>query len=130
LHFVGRSTPPALLLVGEEDGLADPWTALDWSNRMQSAGGAACRVFIYRRTHHPSGHHDIKNPVENDNYRQVDLFLASLGFLQGPPTVAALDTKVSSGLYVTADAFRTAHPTPVRPLQPAAAASRPSTASH
>lgn len=117
LHFVNKTTPPTLLLVGEEDGLSDPWCALDWAKRMDTSG-QRCRVLIYRRTHHPTGAHDLNNPVENDLYRQVDLFLQQLGYLQGAVTMPDLTPQQVAKLYVTPEAFRIAHPTPVRPLQP------------
>jgi len=91
LHFVGAATPPTMFIAGEEDRIAPAEHGIEWGEKMKAAN-LPFRFFIYKKTHHPSGKHDFMKPgVDNDMVRQTDLFLASLGFLEGEPTVPPLD---------------------------------------
>ncbi len=105
LHFVGPATPPTLFIGGEDDGIAPAEHGAEWGEKMK-AGKHLFRYFIYRKTHHPSGTPDIMKPgVPNDIFRQSDLFLAALGFVQGAPTVTPMDAATVEGLHVDPATF-------------------------
>ena len=105
LHFVGPNTPPTLFIGGEEDGIAPAERGMEWGDKMKD-GKNLFRYFIYRKTHHPSGKTDISKPgVPNDIFRQADLFLGALGFVQGEPTVTPMNPAAIAQLHVDPQTF-------------------------
>jgi acetyl esterase/lipase len=114
LKFVTPKTPPTLFVAGEMDGIAPAERGIDWGNQM--AGGNPYRFFIYKRAHHPSGHHDMTKPGDdNDMVRQTDLFLVSLGFMTGAPTVPPMDDAAIAALHVDPKDFKPLPPPPAPP---------------
>jgi acetyl esterase len=106
LKYVTPKTPPTLFVAGEMDGIAPAERGIEWGNQMQ--GGNPFRLFIYKRAHHPSGKHDMNKPGDdNDMVRQTDLFLASLGYVTGAPTVPAMDDNAIAQLHVDPNDFKT-----------------------
>ena len=106
LHFVTPSTPPTLFIAGEMDGIAPAERGIDWGNQMKG-GANQFSLFIYRRAHHPSGIHDPRRPgVDNDIIRQTDIFLASLGYLSGQPTIPPMDAEAIAKLHVDPKDFK------------------------
>jgi len=106
LHFVTPTTPPTLFIAGEMDGIAPAERGIDWGNQMKG-GTNAFRFFIYSRAHHPSGHQDMTKPGDdNDMIRQTDLFLVSLGFMTGDPTVTPMDADAIAKLHVDPATFK------------------------
>ncbi|HEY9250911.1 MAG TPA: hypothetical protein VIO38_17340, partial [Rariglobus sp.] len=82
---------------------------IEWDEKMKSADGKRFRLFIYRRARHPSGKPDMNQPgIENDLVRQTDLFLASLGFIQGPPTLTPMSAKAIAALHLGPADFKPA----------------------
>jgi len=106
LHFVTPSTPPTLFIGGEMDDIAPAQRGIDWGNQMKG-GTNEFRFFIYRRAHHPSGHQDMTKPgLDNDLIRQTDLFLVSLGFMTGDPTIPPMDADAIAQLHVDPKDFK------------------------
>jgi acetyl esterase/lipase len=121
LHFVTPSTPPTLLVAGEMDGIAPAQRGIDWGNQMKGSANPF-RLFIYRKAHHPSGNHDFTKPgIDNDMIRQTDIFLVSLGYLSGQPTVPPMDAEAIAKLHVDPKDFKPIPPKPA-PARPAASA--------
>jgi hypothetical protein len=104
LKFVSAQTPPTLCIIGDEDAIAPGENAIAWGEKMSAAANGAAndfRLFIYRKTHHPSGAANYERPgAYNDIRRQSDLFLAALGYVQGEPTVAPMTPEQIAALYV------------------------------
>jgi acetyl esterase/lipase len=84
-HHVKAGAPPTLLLFGTADGMVA--AARAFTDTMKAAGNR-CELDLYEDQ--PHGFFNVGR--NNDHYRQtlesVDKFLESLGYLQGPPTVA------------------------------------------
>jgi len=112
LNFVGANTPPTFFLGGELDRIAPAEKGFEWGEKMKANGGKnAFKFIIYRKKLHPSGKTNIHEPgTENDMIRQTDLFLESLGFLEGPPTVEPMDGKAIEALHMDLGEFRGLRP--------------------
>jgi acetyl esterase len=86
-HNVTAKAPPAIVFVGSQDKLIPAKTVLDFKAAMQKAG-VRCEAFVYDGQEH--GFFNYK--PDPDSYylrtlRAADEFLASLGWLKGPPTL-------------------------------------------
>lgn len=88
LHNISSTTPPAIVFLGDMDTLIPVRTLESFQSRMQDAG-VTCETMIF-----PGMAHGFFNFGRHDNmpYRKTvhaaDRFLASLGWLEGAPTVA------------------------------------------
>ena len=106
LHFVTPATPPTLFIAGEMDDIAPARRGIDWGDAMKG-GTNPFRLLVYRRAHHPSGNHDLTKPgLDNDLVRQTDLFLVSLGFMTGVPTVSPMDPAALAKLHLDPQDFK------------------------
>ncbi|HEY5793057.1 MAG TPA: alpha/beta hydrolase [Chthoniobacterales bacterium] len=100
LHFVGGATPPTLFIGGELDAIAPAVRGIEWAEKVKGLKNPF-RLFIYRNTRHGVGQPGMNQPgVANDVIRQTDLFLASLGFVSGEPTVPPMDAAAIEALHV------------------------------
>lgn len=105
LHFVNASTPATLIIGGEMDRIAPVERCIEWGEKMKGSKNPF-RLFIYRKAHHPSGTPDMNKPgVGNDIVRQSDLFLASLGWTKGEPTVAKMSPDAVEKLHMDPPEF-------------------------
>jgi len=88
-HNVSRDDPPAILFLGSQDKLIPVATLERFRDAMRQAG-VRCDLHVYEGEGH--GFFNA-NRGDNKYYRltviAADKFLASLGWLQGPPTLAA-----------------------------------------
>ena len=81
---VTRGGPPAILFFGTEDPLQEK--ALDFARQLIAAGTRA-EIYTAEGQRHAFYNRSDSSPWHTLVLRQIDLFLASLGYLQGNPTV-------------------------------------------
>src|SRR3954467_1157700 len=81
---VTRGGPPAILFFGTEDPLQEK--ALDFARQLIAAGTRA-EFYTAEGQRHAFFNRSDSSPWHTLVLRQIDLFLASLGYLQGHPTV-------------------------------------------
>jgi acetyl esterase/lipase len=91
-HNIGPGVPPAVVFLGDHDQHIPVQVLTDFKSAMEKAG-ARCDAHVYPGQKHGFFNYD---PVKaDDRYyyrattREADRFLASLGWLQGPPTMPA-----------------------------------------
>lgn len=86
-HHVRQGAPPTLVLHGKADTTVPYWTAEAFGEAMKQAGNR-CEVVGYENQVH--GFFNFGRG-SNEHFlattRQMDTFLASLGYLKGPPTI-------------------------------------------
>lgn len=86
-HNISADDPPALVFLGSEDALVPVGTAETFKRKMTQAG-VRCELMVF-----PGKPHGFFNYGKDGNepyYKTVmamDKFLASLGWLEGPPTL-------------------------------------------
>ena len=90
-HNVSRDDPPAVLFLGSKDNLI-PVATLETLKTRMNAAGVTCELHVYEGQGH--GFFNTKNR----KYFQLtviaaDKFLASLGWLKGPPTLTTTDSE-------------------------------------
>lgn len=83
LHNIRSDAPPAIVFLGKKDKLIPVKTVTDFKTAMQKAG-SRCETFIYEGQ--PHGFFNGE-PWKTKTLIEADKFLASLGWLSGPPTV-------------------------------------------
>lgn len=83
---VTKGGPPAILFFGTEDPLQEK--ARDFARQLMAAGTHA-EFYIAEGQRHGFFNRSESSPWHVLVLRQVDLFLRSLGFLQGDPTIAS-----------------------------------------
>ena len=87
LHNVSSDDPPAIVFLGSADKLIPVQTARDFEAAMEKAG-CRCEVMIFEGK--PHGFFNYGRDGNRPYYETVaaaDKFLASLGWLSGPPTL-------------------------------------------
>jgi acetyl esterase len=84
-HHVTRKAPPAIVFLGDQDKLISVSVLREFESRMKKAG-ARCEAHVY-----PGASHGFFNrdPHFTLTLIEADKFLASLGWIQGPPTLSA-----------------------------------------
>lgn len=86
-HNISADDPPAIVFLGSKDALVPVSTAEEFQQKMKQAG-TRCELMIF-----PGKPHGFFNYGRDGNkpYRKtviaMDKFLASLGWLEGPPTL-------------------------------------------
>jgi len=87
LHNIRKGAPPTIVFLGTKDKLIPVATAQDYKARMEKVG-SRCDLHLYEGQPHgffnqrKSAAHYVKTVYE------MDRFLASLGYLKGPATIA------------------------------------------
>lgn len=87
LHNIVESAPPTLILLGSEDKLVPVSVAQQYKRSMEDVG-SPCYVIIYEGQGH--GFFNYKKEKTEMYYRTLydaDIFLETLGYLKGKPTV-------------------------------------------
>ncbi len=83
-HHISKSAPPTIVFLGDKDDLIPVEVVKSYQARMKEVG-ARCEVHIYP----DAGHGFFNRP---DYYirttLEADKFLASLGWIEGEPTLA------------------------------------------
>ena len=86
-HNVSEDDPPAIVFLGSQDKLIPVKTAHDFRAAMEKAGNR-CEVMIFEGKGHGFFNHGRdKNRPYYETVLATDKFLASLGWLSGPPTL-------------------------------------------
>ena len=83
MHNVTKGIPPSLFMLGDEDKLIPVATGTQFQKVVQEAGGR-CDLNVY-----PKQPHGFFNTGESfrSTLDATDRFLASLGYLEGPPQI-------------------------------------------
>lgn len=84
-HNIREGAPPTIVFFGTKDKLVSPETAKSYEAAMKAVG-SRCETFLYEGQAH--GFFNIKQPkYYKETVYQADLFLISLGYLKGEPTI-------------------------------------------
>ena len=85
MHNINGNTPPTIIFLGTKDEVVSVESADKYKQRMNEKG-IRCDLELYE-----GQKHGFFNFMNKDNYtdtvKKMDCFLASLGYLQGEPTV-------------------------------------------
>ena len=85
MHNIDRKTPPTIIFLGTEDELIPVRTAQEY-RRLMEAKGRRCDLHLYEGQKH--GFFNYRNTeYYTKTVIEMDLFLASLGFLEGEPAL-------------------------------------------
>jgi acetyl esterase/lipase len=86
-HNIHKGAPPAVVFLGKEDHLIPTSVAENYKAKMDSVG-SRCDLHLYEGQDH-GFFNQKKNSHEyyNKTVREADLFLISLGYLKGVPTI-------------------------------------------
>ena len=82
-HHIAKGAPPTIVFLGDQDKLVPVSVLGEFETAMKNAG-ARCDTHIY-----PGAGHGFFNrdPHFTLTLTEADKFLASLGWLEGPPTL-------------------------------------------
>ena len=85
MHNIDNATPPTIVFLGTEDHLI-PTTTAEKYKQLMNDQGCRCDLHLY-----DGAEHGFFNFAHYENYKssviEADRFLASLGFLDGEPTL-------------------------------------------
>jgi acetyl esterase/lipase len=82
-HNISRDDPPAIVFLGTKDNLI-PAPVVERFKAGMTKAGVKCEAFFYEDQ--PHGFFN-KDPWQTKTLIEADKFLASLGWLEGPPTL-------------------------------------------
>lgn len=86
LHNITTGAAPTIVFLGTQDKLIPVETARRYQQQMQQAG-SRCELFLYEGQ--PHGFFN-KEKYQLETLKEADIFLRSLGYLKGAPTLKAL----------------------------------------
>jgi len=90
LHNIGANMPPTIVFLGTKDDLIPVETVKLYKQKIETTGNR-CDLFLYEDQKHGFFNYreDSKdgNKYFNETLFQTDLFLESLGYLRGKPTI-------------------------------------------
>jgi len=90
-HNIRKGTPPTIVFLGTKDDLVPVETARRYKQKMEEAG-CRCDLFLYEGQKHGFfNYHDATKEGSryfSETVNQTDLFLESLGYLKGKPTIS------------------------------------------
>ncbi len=84
-HHVTKEAPPTIVFLGDDDQLIPVSTLKNFESAMKAAG-ARCDAHLYAKVGHGFFNRD---PYFTLTLIEADKFLASLGWLEGPPALTA-----------------------------------------
>lgn len=87
LHNIGKGAPPTIVFLGTKDKLIPVATAETYAAKMKAAG-SRCDLHLYAGQPHGFFNANRDQRHYALTVRAVDAFLASLGWLEGEPTIA------------------------------------------
>jgi len=97
MHNIRKGIPPAIVFLGTSDKLIPVKTAELFRKKMEEAG-SRCDLFLYDGQPHGFFNYrktgDLINPYFIKTVNQSDLFLKSLGYLKGDPTIDEFHKKI------------------------------------
>lgn len=89
LHNIKKNTPPTIVFLGTKDNLIPVETAKLYKRKMEEAGNR-CVLFLYEDQKHGFFNYRADSKDGNlfftETLVQTDVFLESIGYLQGEPT--------------------------------------------
>ncbi|WP_339741072.1 alpha/beta hydrolase [uncultured Sunxiuqinia sp.] len=90
IHNIDQYTPPTLVFLGTKDDLVPVETAKRFKKNMEVAGNR-CDLFLYEDQKHGFFNYREGNKDGNryftETMEQTDIFLESIGYLRGKPTI-------------------------------------------
>lgn len=90
IHNINKCTPPTIVFLGKKDDLIPVETAKLYKNKMESVGNR-CDLFLYEDQKHGFFNYredsNDGNKYFTETLLQTDLFLESIGYLRGKPTI-------------------------------------------
>jgi acetyl esterase/lipase len=90
MHNIRKGSPPSIVFLGTADRLIPVETARLYKQKIEEAG-SRCDLFLYDSQPHGFFNYrkngDLINPYFIKTVYQADLFLKSLGYLKGDPTI-------------------------------------------
>lgn len=90
-HNIRKGAPPSIVFFGTKDKLVSPATAKSYESAMKAVG-SRCETFLYEGQAH--GFFNLRNPqYYYKTVYETDLFLTSLGYLSGAPSINLEDLK-------------------------------------
>lgn len=93
-HNITSNAPPAVVFLGTKDHLIPVEIAKDFQTKMEKVG-AKCDLHLYEGQGH--GFYGTRNPkYYYETMIETDKFLATLGWLKGPPTFKMPSSKPKS----------------------------------
>ena len=87
-HNLSENTPPTLIMLGTKDKLFKPALAEQYKQKMESFG-LRCDLILYKDQDHAFFNFDQNRELHFQTMYAADIFLTSLGYLKGKPTVSA-----------------------------------------
>jgi acetyl esterase/lipase len=87
MHNIEADMPPAIVFLGTEDPLIPVETGREFQKRMREAGVRSELMLFEGHTHGFFNYGVADNKPYRKTVRAMDRFLASLGFLEGQPTL-------------------------------------------
>ena len=83
IHNISKGSPPTIIFAGTEDNLIPIKTIEDYDQKMKKVG-SICEVIFYN-----GAEHSFFNKGEDfiDTLYRADIFLKSLGYIDGEPTI-------------------------------------------
>jgi len=85
-HNLEKGTSPTLIMLGSKDQLFTPDQAKQYKQKMESFGDR-CDLILYEGQDHAFFNLDMNEEMHFQTMIDADIFLTSLGFLTGAPTV-------------------------------------------
>ena len=88
LHNIRKDAPPTIIFLGTKDKYIPVETIKEYQRKMSEVG-SLCKVYLYNNQQHGffNFKREPRNPYFSSTLYETDLFLISLGYLTGKPTV-------------------------------------------
>ena len=86
-HNINKNIPPTLIMLGTKDQLFKVSQAKQYKEKIESFG-KRCDLILYEGQNHAFFNLDINESMHFQTMKDADVFLTSLGFLTGEPTVS------------------------------------------
>ena len=93
-HNIKKGAPPTLIMLGTKDTAFKPQLAKIYKQKMEELGNR-CDLILYPDQKHAFFNFDINAAMHYQTMRDADIFLESLGYLKGKPSVSAFFKLVS-----------------------------------
>lgn len=85
-HHISEKTPPTLIMLGTKDTAFKPELAKEFKRKMEDFGNR-CDLILYEDQVHAFFNIDKNSDLHFKTMEDADLFLISLGYLSGKPSV-------------------------------------------
>lgn len=87
LHNIREGAPPTIIVLGTQDRLI-PVTTMEYYQLVMQKVGSRCEVHFYEGAKHGFFNKKTSEKYYYETVKEADLFLASLGYLKGEPTLS------------------------------------------